>query len=280
VTLMTKCTLFKNTPALLTAPYRVESPIPVSVFRAFLSALTGGAVEMTSANWAPLSLLSEEFGFDSLSASLSAFRPPVQDEEARSRITDLEERALGRAREIAALQADLARSEANLARLSSAVESLRAEVSAQKAPPPPTATPPARAHPPPHSPAAAGFDSAIVPQIPALLAEFGGKRFSLLWRGTRDGFDAREFHRRCDGHANTLTLIEDRNGNIFGGFTPVAWESPFIGWHVRPDPTLKSFIFTLKNPDNFPPRKFALKVEKKDDAIVCRSSRCPQFSDI
>jgi GTPase SAR1 family protein len=27
----------------------------------------------------------------------------------------------------------------------------------------------------------------------------------LLWRGSRDGFRSRDFHRRCDGHANTLT---------------------------------------------------------------------------
>jgi hypothetical protein len=134
VPLVNKCTLFRNSPALLTAAYRVESPIPASVFRGFVTGLEGGAVEITAANWAPLSLVSDEFGFDSLSADLSAFRPhpPVQampavaDGEARSRITDLEERALGRDREIAALQADLVSSAANLARLSSAVESIRA----------------------------------------------------------------------------------------------------------------------------------------------------------
>jgi hypothetical protein len=55
---------------------------------------------------------------------------------------------------------------------------------------------------------------------PARFAEFTGKRFTLLWRGIRDGFGTRDFHGRCDGHANTLTFIEDREGNIFGGFTP------------------------------------------------------------
>jgi hypothetical protein len=134
VTLMTKCALFQNKPALLTAPYRVESPILAEVFRAFVSALEGGAVEITSANWAPLSLLSEEFGFDSLAADLSAFRrrPTVQamlavaDGDAQSRLASLEARALGRDREIAALQAGLVSSDAKIARLSSAVESLRA----------------------------------------------------------------------------------------------------------------------------------------------------------
>jgi hypothetical protein len=110
-----------------------------------------------------------------------------------------------------------------------------------------------------------------------LLAEFGGKCFSLLWRGSRDGFAARDFHGRCDGHANTLTLISDTRGNIFGGFTPVEWDSD-SGW--KADPSLRSFLFTLKNPHNFPARKFALKAEAKDEAIACASSWGPHFYDI
>jgi hypothetical protein len=70
-----------------------------------------------------------------------------------------------------------------------------------------------------------GLDSMIVSQFPPLLDEFRKKCSNLLWRGSRDGFTAEEFHRRCDGRANTLTLIEDTDGNVFGGFTPVKWES-------------------------------------------------------
>jgi hypothetical protein len=69
------------------------------------------------------------------------------------------------------------------------------------------------------------FDSLIVADFPAMFAEFGGKRFALLWRGSRDGFTERDFHCRCDGRAPTLTLIQDTEGNIFRGFTPVEWES-------------------------------------------------------
>jgi hypothetical protein len=48
----------------------------------------------------------------------------------------------------------------------------------------------------------------------------------------------------------------------------------------KADPSLKSFVFTLKNPRDFPPRKFALKAEMKHRAIVCDSSRGPNFGDI
>jgi hypothetical protein len=53
------------------------------------------------------------------------------------------------------------------------------------------------------------FASLIVAGFSALFAEFSEKRFVLLWRGSRDGFGARDFHGRCDGHAPTLALIQD-----------------------------------------------------------------------
>jgi hypothetical protein len=97
----------------------------------------------------------------------------------------------------------------------------------------------------------AGFASLIVADFPALFAEFRGKHFTLLWRGSRDGFGAHDFHGRCDGHAPTLTLIQDTEGNIFGGFTPLEWES---GYKFKADPSLKSFLFTLTDPHNLPAR--------------------------
>jgi hypothetical protein len=93
-------------------------------------------------------------------------------------------------------------------------------------------------------------------EIPPLLEEFRAKRFNLLWRGSRDGFTAQEFHRCCDGRANTLTLIADTKGNVFGGFTPVKWESGQKGkW--KGDDSLRSFLFTLRNPHGVPVRKFS-----------------------
>jgi hypothetical protein len=133
-------------------------------------------------------------------------------------------------------------------------------------------------HPPP--PPASEIDSLIVSEFPPLFEAFGAKRFNLLWRGSRDGFTAHEFHLRCDGRANTLTLIADTDGNVFGGFTPVKWESSAPGeWngHDKCDDSLRSFPFTLKNPDGVPPRRFALKAEKKQEAINSDSAFCAVF---
>jgi hypothetical protein len=118
------------------------------------------------------------------------------------------------------------------------------------------------------------FDSRIISDFPDIFAEFHGKGFSLLWRGSRDGFSAKEFHDRCDGHANTLTVILDTEGNIFGGFTPVEWDSHS---DFKADDSQKSFLFTVKNPHNFPARRFALKAEKKQQAIYCHGAYGPWF---
>jgi hypothetical protein len=115
------------------------------------------------------------------------------------------------------------------------------------------------------------LDSLIISDFPEIFAEFRGKRFDILWRGSRDGFGAKEFHRRCNRHANTLTVILDTEGNIFGGFTPVEWESGDDVW--KADDSLKSFVFTLKNPHNIPARRFALKAERKQWTIICGSGR-------
>jgi hypothetical protein len=120
------------------------------------------------------------------------------------------------------------------------------------------------------------FDSQIISEFPEIFTEFRGTQFSLLWRGSRDGFKANDFHVRCDGHANTLTVILDTKGNIFGGFTPVKWES---GNSHKADDSLKSFLFTLKNPHNIPARRFPLKAEMKHSAIYCLSGYGPLFGE-
>jgi hypothetical protein len=71
-------------------------------------------------------------------------------------------------------------------------------------------------------------------------------------------------------------VILDTKGNIFGGFTPLEWESSG-GW--AGDHNLKSFLFTLKNPHNIPARRFALKVEMKSQAIYCSSGLGPCFGN-
>jgi hypothetical protein len=127
------------------------------------------------------------------------------------------------------------------------------------------------------------LDSEIISEIPDIFPDFEDKTWQLLWRGSRDGFGARAFHSRCDGHANTLMLFvtaasnDDVGGFVFGGFTTVEWDSTSDD---KSDDSLKSFLFTLKNPHNVPARKFALKAEEKQWAIRCEPASGPCFGDM
>jgi hypothetical protein len=78
-----KCSLFENNPALASAPYRVQSSVPLSIFREFVFALEEKAVEITDQNLTGLQRLCEEFGFDEFAAKLSKFSPPSEDSQGR-----------------------------------------------------------------------------------------------------------------------------------------------------------------------------------------------------
>jgi hypothetical protein len=72
-------------------------------------------------------------------------------------------------------------------------------------------------------------------------------------------------------------VILDTEGNIFGAFTPVEWESRG-DWTA--DDSEKSFLFTLTNPHNITPRRFALDPAMKQWAINCDSEWGPFFCDM
>ncbi|KAG2374276.1 hypothetical protein C9374_010846 [Naegleria lovaniensis] len=48
---------------------------------------------------------------------------------------------------------------------------------------------------------------------------------SLLFRASRDGFNASQFHNKCDNKGATVTIIKSSNDCIFGGYTPLNWNS-------------------------------------------------------
>ena len=49
-------------------------------------------------------------------------------------------------------------------------------------------------------------------------------KYTLLFRASRDGYSASNFHSKCDGKSNTVTLVETTTGRRFGGFTDAQWD--------------------------------------------------------
>ena len=96
------------------------------------------------------------------------------------------------------------------------------------------------------------------------------EKWKLLYRASEDGFDTTDFHLKCDGFKNTLTVIKSTKGSIFGGFAEKAWHSN--GASVT-DP--KAFIFSMVNK-----KKNLFKVMCSNGgnrAINCYSHLGPSF---
>ena len=76
------------------------------------------------------------------------------------------------------------------------------------------------------------------------------KKWALLYQGFRDGFRASDFHSRCDGKPNTLTIVKTSNGNIFGGYTIIPWQSTKYDEHNGYTYDKSAFLFSLVNLEN------------------------------
>jgi hypothetical protein len=127
-----KCSLFQNNPTLLGSPYRIQSPVSLSIFREFLSALEGNAINITNTNFTELDRLSKEFGFSELAAKLSEFHfspdfkeAKAEDANARGRIAVLEEKTNQHSHVIAILQNKITQLSKDFGRLVSEVSALR-----------------------------------------------------------------------------------------------------------------------------------------------------------
>ena len=96
----------------------------------------------------------------------------------------------------------------------------------------------------------------------------------LLYKATRDGFEASAFHARCDNVANTVTVIVNNLNFVFGGFTAAQWGSSAV-WMADSS----AFIFSLRRNGGL--TNFKLPIKSTDDfyknAILGWSSLGPIF---
>ena len=82
----------------------------------------------------------------------------------------------------------------------------------------------------------------------------GNRKMELLYRATRDGANASNFHQICNNKGPTLALFKSDKNNIFGGYTSKSWTSR-NGYCSDND----CFLFTLKNTQGTRPNKFRIK---------------------
>ena len=97
-----------------------------------------------------------------------------------------------------------------------------------------------------------------------------------LYRGSRDGMTAVDFHRCCDDRGPTLTLIRASESGcvcVFGGYTSASWRS-VRGFVSCED----AFLFSVTGPHrDCRVTRFPLRVGREGKAMYCDPARGPCF---
>lgn len=80
----------------------------------------------------------------------------------------------------------------------------------------------------------------------------GSKRLvtTLLYCGSIHGWNAKEFHSRCDNKGPTISLFKVKDGDCIGGYTEAQWSSPKDTTEYIDDSD--AMIFNLTSSRNFP----------------------------
>eukprot|EP00117_Sycon_ciliatum_P011947 scpid50049/ scgid13206/ BTB/POZ domain-containing protein 19 len=100
-----------------------------------------------------------------------------------------------------------------------------------------------------------------------------GQQWQCLYRGTRDGFSAKSFHRKCDNKGPTLVLVKSTDNSLFGGYAEQSWTSqPSKGRFVK---STRSFLFTLQQSSGKGPMRY--NVTKTNSALWHHPGRGPTF---
>ena len=93
-------------------------------------------------------------------------------------------------------------------------------------------------------------------------------KVNLLYRGSRDGDKAKDFHNKCDNKGSTFCIFHLENGYIIGGYSSVSWKDN--GGAVKDS---NAFICSITNKE-----KYELK-NKSGYAVYHGNSCGPNFYD-
>jgi ribosomal protein L13E len=119
-----------------------------------------------------------------------------------------------------------------------------------------------------------GFESSVIVNFPFildLLALFPSNvsSASLLYRGSRDGFDKATYHSKCDNQGPQIEIVKCSEGYIFGCY--MAADMPTNGPYIAGSSNA-SFLFSLKNPGGETAKKYPIKPERNANAFYSQST--------
>ena len=95
------------------------------------------------------------------------------------------------------------------------------------------------------------------------------KSYNLVYKASKDGDKASDFHNKCDNVNNNLSIVKTKKGKIFGGFTKQNWKQIGVQDYHKYDEN--AFVFSVNN-------KKIYNIKDKSRAIYCRNDLALFFS--
>lgn len=95
----------------------------------------------------------------------------------------------------------------------------------------------------------------------------------LLYRASRDGFSHTTFRKKCSNRGPTLTIINDANGRVFGGFVDASWSANDDNTEINSN---KAFVFLICG-DRGIIQHVKAKLRKEEAAAFNRTGFGPCF---
>jgi len=97
------------------------------------------------------------------------------------------------------------------------------------------------------------------------------KKFKLLFRASKDGFQAYQFHQKCDNKGATLVVVESTLNHVFGGYASCSWSSTQNNYGVDQN----AFLFLVRSSKGTKPASW--KASNVSQAVYSYSSYGPTF---
>ena len=90
----------------------------------------------------------------------------------------------------------------------------------------------------------------------------------LLYKGSRDGFNASQFHAKCDHNGTTLTVAKSNiYKRVFGGYTQISWDTN--GFWQEDD---TAFLFSVTDEKIY-------NIKQGQEAVGHIEDKGPTFAD-
>jgi len=99
-------------------------------------------------------------------------------------------------------------------------------------------------------------------------------KFKLLYRASENKYLASTFHKFCDDHGPTITIIKSNFGNIFGGYTSIKWSSD---WEYHKDKN--AFLFVIRSKNKSIPSPKVFDCIDNECAVYHDPDRGPTFGE-